>query len=74
MPGLVCLDQYAWPAELAEPAGYTRISMPDQGKIKQDLDIADETKKKVEPLSLEELIAKKKAEEDARNKMIYMIS
>uniref|UniRef100_T1JF05 Uncharacterized protein n=1 Tax=Strigamia maritima TaxID=126957 RepID=T1JF05_STRMM len=26
MPGLVCLDQYAWPAELAEPAGYTRFS------------------------------------------------
>uniref|UniRef100_T1ILM5 Probable ATP-dependent RNA helicase DDX23 n=1 Tax=Strigamia maritima TaxID=126957 RepID=T1ILM5_STRMM len=39
-----------------------------QGKIKQDDDIADETKKKVEPLSLEELIAKKKAEEDARSK------
>uniref|UniRef100_T1IMX2 Transposable element P transposase n=1 Tax=Strigamia maritima TaxID=126957 RepID=T1IMX2_STRMM len=28
MPGLVCLDQDAWPAELAEPAGYTRISTP----------------------------------------------
>uniref|UniRef100_T1JFL6 long-chain-alcohol O-fatty-acyltransferase n=1 Tax=Strigamia maritima TaxID=126957 RepID=T1JFL6_STRMM len=28
MPGLVCLDQYAWPAELAGPAEYTRISTP----------------------------------------------
>uniref|UniRef100_T1JGG8 Uncharacterized protein n=1 Tax=Strigamia maritima TaxID=126957 RepID=T1JGG8_STRMM len=28
MPGLICLDQDAWLAGLAEPAGYTRISTP----------------------------------------------